>query len=149
MTHATIPSIEIAQATDLDAVCHLLTVCGLPTDGLADHMSTCLVVRTGNQITGSAALELYGRAALLRSLAVSQNSRGTGLGKALVAAALSLAVDSAVSDVFLLTETAPQFFTRLGFSIVSRADVPGPVHQSLEFTTACPDTAQAMHLSLV
>lgn len=137
-----------AAPADLDNVCSLLITCGLPTDGLADHMTTCLVIRCGEDITGSVALELYGKSALLRSLAVHPESRSTGLGKALTAAALELAAERAVSDVYLLTETAPQFFSSLGFNAVERSDVPAPVHQSLEFTTACPDTALAMHLAL-
>ena len=126
MTSARMEPIVPAVSADLDAVCCLLVACGLPTDGLSDHLSTCLVVREGHEIAGSVALELYGRAALLRSLAVSQDLRGTGLGKALTAAALSLAAENAVADVYLLTETAPQFFSQLGFSNVTRADVPGP-----------------------
>jgi amino-acid N-acetyltransferase len=50
--------------------------------------------------------------------------------------------------VFLLTETAAKFFPRFGFRAVSRADVPESVRASLEFTTACPQGALVMELSL-
>ena len=148
MANADYTRIVVADPADFDTVCDLLVACCLPTEGLADHMATCLVVRQKGVIAGSVALELYGQSALLRSLAVRADQRGSGLGKALTTAALTLAADHAVANVYLLTETAPQFFSRLGFSTVSRTDVPELVRHSLEFTTACPDTAQAMHRAL-
>ncbi len=74
--------------------------------------------------------------------------RGQGLGKRLTQAALALARQHAVLQVYLLTETAQQFFPRFGFRPIARTEVSPALHQSIELTTACPVTAQAMSLFL-
>jgi amino-acid N-acetyltransferase len=141
-------TIEAATAADLPAILALLARSGLPEAGLADHLATALVARAGGAIAGSAALEVYGEAALLRSVAVDAAWRGQGLGQALTRAALDLARRRGVVAVYLLTETAAGFFPRFGFRPVPRAAVAPAVQQSVEFTSACPASAQALALSL-
>ena len=98
---------------------------------------------------GTAALERYGDAALLRSVAVAADVRGTGLGRALVHAAIAHARDSGVETLVLLTETAPQFFPPFGFRPISRDEVPEAVLASEEFRGACCANASVMRLDLV
>src|SRR5262245_64718992 len=76
---------------DLPAVLALLERSGLPQDGLSEHLATTLVARDGDAIVGSAALEVYRKAALLRSVAVDSALRGQGLGQRLTRTALDLA----------------------------------------------------------
>lgn len=140
--------IERVTPEQFDDVLALLAQSGLPADGLADHQATTLVARQGDQIVGSAALELYGAAALLRSVAVAKTQRGQGLGRQITAAALDLARVSGVRQVYLLTETAPDFFARLGFRLIRRADVAPAVQQSVEFVSVCPQSALVMQLDL-
>jgi amino-acid N-acetyltransferase len=120
---------------------------GLPEEGLQEHLATTLVAREGGEVVGDAALELYGGAALLRSVAVRRELRGEGLGQRLVAAALQLTVARGAKSVYLLTEGAEDFFARLGFRRVSRAEVEQAspqVSRSVEFVSACPKSAQAI-----
>ena len=113
----------------------------LPTDGLADHLGTALVARIGDRVVASAALEIYADGALLRSVAVHDTLRGSGLGQRIVRAALDLARQQGARSVYLLTTTAEGFFPRLGFRRVDRADVPPGVQASAEFQSACPASA--------
>src|SRR6266567_3236122 len=46
--------------------------------------------------------------------------------------------------VYLLTETAGQFFPKFGFTAITRAQVESAVLESPEFTTACPKSAMVM-----
>ena len=126
----------------------LLNSVELPLDGLLEHLETTLVVRIDNVIVGCAALELYGDFALLRSVAVDRSHQGQGLGHDLTMAILDLARRLGIRSVFLLTETAGEFFPRFGFKPASRLDVPEVVQQSVEFTSACPVNALVMALSL-
>ena len=141
-------SIEPARATDLPAILALLGRSGLPQDGLSDHLATTLVARAGQRVVGSAALELYGAASLLRSVAVDRAQRGQGVGGQLVLAALDLARQHSATRVYLLTETASGYFARFRFRPVARAEVHPAVQGSIEFTIACPASAQAMVLRL-
>ncbi len=137
-------SIQVAEASDLPAVLALLDRSGLPRDGLAEHLGTTLAARENGAIVGCAAVEVYGSAALLRSVAVEVTRRGEGLGERLTEAALGLARERGVQEVFLLTETAAGFFPRFGFRSIERNAVPAIVQASVEFTSACPASAMVM-----
>jgi amino-acid N-acetyltransferase len=141
-------TIRLVANNDFAEVLTLLTKNGLPQDGLADHVATTLAAYNGEHLVGSAALELYGDAALLRSVAVAAEQRGRGLGQQLTEAALDLARQRGVATVYLLTETAADFFPRFGFHTTTRDAVPQSLQQSIEFTEACPASAQVMMLSL-
>ncbi len=67
---------------------------------------------------------------------------------ALTRAALDLAREREVRAVYLLTETAAEFFGRLGFRRIPRGEAEPAVGASIEFTTACPASATCMVLSL-
>lgn len=139
-------TIEAASPADLPAVLALLRHCGLPIDGLSEHLGTTLIARDKGAIVGSAALEIYDGAALLRSVAVAQAQRQTGLGQRIVRNALELARQNGIQQVFLLTETAENFFPRFGFRPIDRSAVPFSVQQSIEFTSACPSSARVLAL---
>jgi len=141
-------SIGPANINDLPAILSLLEKSDLPQDGLAGHVATTLVAREGQRIVGSAALELYGTEALLRSVVVEESLRGRGLGQQLTQATLNLAKQHKVKTVFLLTETASKFFSRFGFHPIARSQVPHSVQRSVEFTSACPVSAQVMMIHL-
>jgi amino-acid N-acetyltransferase len=140
----------IAPASDTDPapILALLERTDLPPDGLRHHLATTLVARSDSAIVGCAGVELYGAAALLRSVAVEPSHQGQGLGQRLTQAALDLARQHGAREVYLLTTTAGAFFPRFGFEPVTRADVPAAVQQSVEFTSACPVSALVMRLRL-
>lgn len=141
-------AIEPARAGDLDAVLQLLRDNALPVDGLSDHLANTLVVRHGDRIVGSAALEVYGDGALLRSVAVAPGLQRSGLGRALTDAAIDLARQRRIPALFLLTTTADGYFPRFGFERIERAQVPATVQESVEFTSACPASATVMRKRL-
>jgi arsenate reductase (thioredoxin) len=136
----------IAAATEQDvpAMASILVDADLPTEGLRDHLATALVARDGASVVATAAVELYGDAALLRSVAVARAARGHGLGGHIVQAALDRAHRRGAGSVYLLTTTAADFFARLGFRSVSRSAVPPAVRASAEFTRLCPESATVM-----
>lgn len=144
-------SVTIADADihDLPAVEKLLQRSNLPTQGVAEVVDTLMVARSGQHVMGSAALEVYGDAALLRSVAVYPTLRGTGIGHRLVAAALDKARQIGVRNLYLLTMTAGDFFPRFGFQPIPRDAAPTSVQASREFSTLCPGSALLMHLALV
>ncbi len=135
-------------AAGLEAVLALLGRVRLPGDGLEEHQDTVLVARLKGRLVGCAALELYGGSALLRSVAVDADLRGQGLGVDLTRAAVDLARRHGAKRVYLLTETAGDFFPRFGFRSIPRSAAAPEVQRSVEFTTVCPETAEVMLLEL-
>src|SRR2546427_2925972 len=117
------PMTTIAAATsaDLPALLELLGQSALPTAGLADHLDTTLVAHEAGHVVGSAALELYGTTALLRSVAVAPRLRGRGLGQELTRHAPALARRRQIPTVYLLTETAGGVFPPLRVPALSPA----------------------------
>ena len=131
-----------ATPADREAVERLLREQDLPTAGVADWIAHFWIAEHGGRAVGVAGLELYGGAALLRSVAVDAAWRGTGLGRTLVEAALGAARD--VRGVYLLTTTAENYFPKLGFERIRREEVPSSLQASVEFREACPATAVVM-----
>lgn len=138
------PVLRPAHPADEEQIMALLSRVGLPLDRLADHLSTAIVARLDGRVVGSAALEVYGESALLRSVAVDSALQGRGLGLRLTHAAIELARTRGVRALYLLTTTASNFFPKFGFQPIARADVPEEVLGSVEFTAACPATATVM-----
>jgi amino-acid N-acetyltransferase len=137
-------TISPARWSDYDVVAALLEREHLPLDGLRQHFDNAIVARAGNRIVGCAALEVYEGGALLRSVAVDAEYRGTGVGSELTRAAIQLATRRLVLAIYLLTTTAERFFRKFDFEIVDRAEVPAGVLASAEFTHACPSSAIIM-----
>ena len=141
--------IERARVEDADDVLRLVEANRLTTDGLLDHLASILVARLERRrIVGTAALELYADGALLRSVAVSADVRGCGLGTSLTQSALRMANDLGACDVYLLTFTAERYFQRFGFRSLDRGEVPPSVRESVQFTHACPSNAVVMRKQL-
>jgi amino-acid N-acetyltransferase len=131
------------------AVTELLTASGLPLDGLVEHRENILVARGDDAgVVGCAEIEVYEPVGLLRSLAVARDYRSVGLGARLTRAILELAPRLGVTEVYLLTETAESFFGVLGFKIVARKRVPARIRSTVEFSSACPETAAVMRMSV-
>jgi phosphinothricin acetyltransferase len=136
-----------ATPADLPAIKRLLSETGLPMEGVDDHPTSFLLAFIGENIIGTVAIEPYGKAGLLRSVAVVSSERGTGLGQELISRILAKAKVDEFERIALLT-TAEKFFPRFGFEQIDRQHFPEAVKDSVEFKSACPDTAIAMQLDL-
>lgn len=137
-----------ARPSDLPAIEQLLQESGLPTAGVAEHLTGFVVVQEGDRVVASAGLEVYDRSALLRSVAVDPAYRNRGLAAGLVRGLLESGRGRGVAEVFLLTTTAADYFRRLGFTPIPRGDVPRTVQASREFKDGICETAQTMTLRL-
>jgi len=142
-------SIRYALASDLKNILNLLESAGLPTIGVSEHVKDFLVAQHNGSIIGAIGLEIYGQTALLRSLVVDASLRQYGIGSKLFDACFQRARAKGIRSLFLLTNTAEQFFHKKGFRRIDRTDVPEAVASSVEFTDACPSHAACMKLDLV
>jgi amino-acid N-acetyltransferase len=145
------PLVEGATPADWPAIADLLGGANLPLDGAREAFAAgvAVVARDGaGTLMGAAAVEPYGEAGLLRSVAVAADLRGTGIGRALVTGVETRAAAAGIGELYLLTETAADWFPRLGFERIERKDVPADVAASVEFATACPVSAVAMRRRL-
>lgn len=89
-------------------------------------------------------LEIYNKTALLRSVATSPEYRGRGLAQAIVGELEKLADSCGVSSLYLLTETASNFFEKLGYQQVERSTAPDDITATRQFSDLCPSSAELM-----
>ncbi|MEK6815238.1 MAG: arsenic resistance N-acetyltransferase ArsN2 [Nitrospirota bacterium] len=141
---------DVVQAgpEDLEAVLALLRGSALPTEGVAEHFCGFLVARAGGAVAGCAGQEGYSSNVLLRSLAVAPAYRGRGLGRALTRRIIEQARENGASRVYLLTETAGDFFLKFGFCRIPREKAESAIGASAEFRSICCQSAACMRLVL-
>ena len=143
-------SIRQAEIGDYGAIAELLSASKLvPLDGTAQFGPQYAAAINGDGIVvGVAGYEGYGTNILLRSVAVSEPWRSTGIGARLIADRLAHAKAEGCSAAYLLTDTARGYWERHGFSQIDRQAAPEAVTQSHEWSAACPVSATAMFRSL-
>src|SRR5258706_1606650 len=131
---------------DLDAIRTLLAQNGLHFSDINAVLLNDFVVAedVGGALAGSVGLEQFGRNALLGSLGVARNARNGGLGCELRAHAEDLARKSGVSELWLLTTTASEFFGRAGYLLMDRSNAPAELQISQQFAGLCPATSVCM-----
>ena len=137
-------TVRRAREGDLRGVQDLLSRSGLPLDGVDQWLTRFLVAEHEGRMVAAAGLEVYEASALLRSVAVEPEWRGTGLGRRLIEELLSEAQDRGITDVYLLTTTASAFFARLGYQRTARDDAPPPLCATEQFTSLCPSSSHLM-----
>lgn len=141
MTPSSNLTLRTATEADNEVIRDLLERSGLPTSDLSAARPDFVIASTAEQIVGIGALEHFGDAALLRSVAVETGWRGTGVGRAIVIELERRARAAGVTELILLTLTAPNFFRTLGYEEKRRAEVPPSVLNSAEFRSLCPASA--------
>ncbi|SAL81534.1 arsenic resistance N-acetyltransferase ArsN2 [Caballeronia telluris] len=143
-------NIRAARTEDLDAIAALLAENGLSaSDVTPDQLRDFAVAEDAHgSVVGSVGLEGFGAEALLRSLAVAKPERSAGLGTKLLLHAEYMALTLGVSELWLLTTTATDFFRRAGYLPVARPSAPTGLQSSTQFAQLCPSTAVCMKKKL-
>jgi N-acetylglutamate synthase-like GNAT family acetyltransferase len=133
-----------ATAQDLTRILAFLKNNDLPTAGVPEFLENFVIAEDQNGTwVGIAGFEHYGENCLLRSVAVDERFRTQGHGTGLVDEVLRNARAKGAKKVYLLTDDAGDYFKRLGFKVVDRADVEETVKFSPEFTV-CRQSALTM-----
>lgn len=148
-------SIRDAQPADLHPVMALLAAAHLAPNALDAQFGPQFAVAcntaTGDLI-GACGIEVYrdgaGEHGLLRSAVVDAGWRGDGLGAALTADRIAWAERSGLAGLYLLTETAADYWPRFGFARIDRGAAPAGVMAAHEWQSGCPASAVAMTLPL-
>ncbi len=134
--------------TDWAEVRELLALCHLPTDDLDEQAGKVFHAAINrDRVVGVTGIELYGPVGLVRSLAVNEVFRGKGIGEKLYAAIENYALQNDVLRLYLLTETAEQYFRRLGYEVIDRDIAPMSIQQTRQFSQLCPSSAVFMQKS--
>lgn len=139
-----------AKRTDMVEIRALLATVGLEQSGAEDDcFPAFFTLRNETGLSGVVGLEVYGDDAILRSLAVAPSSRGGGYGWMLADLVISQARYRGVRRIYLLTESASDFFAaKFGFRAVDRATVSPRIAGTSQFSSSECLRATTMRLDL-
>lgn len=151
-SHTPLKSMQVvihsATPSDQHEIQARLKEAGLPYQDITPHLNHFLLAESYGGVIGCIGLEIYSDAALLRSLAVLVDDRHKGIGRQLCEEVFEYARRLQVKRIYLLTESAGDFFRKLGFEQIERTLAPESVQSTTEFRSLCPSTATCMVLSL-
>jgi amino-acid N-acetyltransferase len=137
--------LNIGSRPSLAAAVQLLATAQLPTEDLtAAHCEHFFFAGSPTEPTGLVGLELFGHDALLRSLVVALDRRGSGEGAALLRHAEDHARALGVRTLYLLTTSAESFFAKHGYQRAPRDSAPAAIRATREFSGICPASAAFM-----
>ncbi len=142
-------AVRPASREDMSSVRKMAAELGWPVDDFGDSVfRNFFVLNNETGVVGCVGLEVYGEAAILRSLSVKRDARGVGYGWLLADTAVTMARLRGVKRIYLLTESASDFFAaKLGFRVIDVSTVSPAVASSNAFRTRLPG-AIAMRLDL-
>jgi amino-acid N-acetyltransferase len=130
-------SLSKAKLEDLEGVIQLLNSTNLTVEGVRPNLENFFVARDDNgKLIGIAGLEYYGESALMRSVAVSNQHRGEGVGGSLVERCIAESKEFKIRRLYLLTETAEKFMRRFGFRPIDKGAIDSKLQASEEFKGA-------------
>lgn len=140
--------IEPAAAEDYSSVCALLESEQLPISDLRKDMEHFFLAIVGDTAAGSIGLDPYGASGLLRSMVVLPAFRNMGIAAHLVETLELHAKQQSIKELYLITNTAEQFFSKMGFRKIQREQLPENVAASAEFNGLCPRSSSIMKKSI-
>ncbi|MDQ3276744.1 MAG: arsenic resistance N-acetyltransferase ArsN2 [Bacteroidota bacterium] len=137
-------NIREASIEQRAAIIALLQSQGLPTRDLPLSLQDFYVAQEEEKLVGLIGMERYGQFGLLRSMVVHPDYRNRHIAERLVQMLEEKGAASGLLAMYLLTETAENYFTRKGYTKVDRDAVPASVKASSEFSHVCPVSATVM-----
>jgi amino-acid N-acetyltransferase len=133
----------VADEGSRATILSLLASSDLPTSDL-DDTKTLFACLSNGVVVGTGGLELFKNSALLRSISVRTDLQKKGLGKFIVNELEKTARQKGIYELYLLTTSAKDFFTKEGYEVLDRKDVPPEIKNTAEFSFVCPATAKVM-----
>jgi len=130
-----------AKEQQRPSIISLLQSGNLPIEDLPASLDNFFIAVEENNVIGAIGMEPYGNFGLLRSMVVKKEFRGKNIASGLVEELETKAKESGIDCLYLLTETASEYFERKGYERISRDIVPKAIQASSEFSRVCPVSA--------
>lgn len=140
--------VDINAPEYLEAFTGQLKTAGLPYEDLSSEEHVLIGYYEDGKLIGTGGIEIYENYGLIRSVSITAAHRGKKLGSKIAYHLIDKANEKNLTGLYLLTETAKDFFLKIGFEVIDRNKVVKPVHASSEFSHVCPVTATCMYLHL-
>ena len=136
-----------ASQNSFSAAIELLKNNNLPTEDI-NPGTQLFVVEEGDNVIATVAVEYDYNDALLRSLSVSEEKRSSGIGAELVDFIEDYVRKQGVRTIYILTTTAAGFFSRRGYTLIDRSNVPQFIKDTKEYSVICASSSTLMKKKL-
>ena len=136
------------KETDHRQIIELLKSNGLPYEDIVSSKVQFITKEANGNLIGCVGMEKYGEDGLLRSLAVNNHYKNTGVGETLLVELFHKSKIAGIKKIHLLTTTADTYFEKYGFKITVRSNAPEQILQSKEFSQICPASSTYMTLDI-
>ena len=133
-----------ASSADLPVINKILECNELPFEDCKEHIGNFFVVEEEGKFFGLGGLQICDEIGLVRSIVVVPDYRGRGIAREIYRLIESRAREIGIKALYLLTDTAAEYFLKLGFSVKNRNDIPTSVTQTKQFSELCPSSAKIM-----
>ena len=138
---------NLANAEEIEAITLLLEQNNLPVSDIRESAIDFIVAKNNSKLIGCVGLEKKGDHGLLRSFAVESEFRNLGVGTELYQRILKHALQFNIRSIHLLTNTASEYFSKVGFVVTDRINAPNAITETIEFSCLCPVSSQYMVLT--
>ena len=138
------PTLLSARPADRPFIERLLDGSDSPHANLDQVFESLYVFEVGGERLGVIGLAVRETAGLVRSAVIEPSCRGMGWGTEMCNCLLAEAHERDLTELYLLTTTASDFFATVGFVEIDRDTVPAAIRQTTEFTELCPGDAVCM-----
>jgi amino-acid N-acetyltransferase len=139
---------QIKEVSSLTELRSLLQSQNLPDSDLTSDLSWFMGAYDDSGLVGSVGLEVYDHCALLRSLAVKDSQKNSGIGGELTGKIIEKAKEKGIREIYLITNTAEKYFEKKGFLKIERNEVPQEIRETQQFSAICPSSASVMKLGI-
>jgi len=136
-----------ASQNSFSAAIELLKKNSLPTEDI-NPGTQLFVVEEGDNVIATVAVEYDYNDALLRSLSVLEEKRSSGIGAELVDFIEDYVRKQGVRTIYILTTTAAGFFSRRGYTLIDRSNVPPFIKDTKEYSVICASSSTLMKKEL-
>lgn len=139
--------LQLVVENDIDFIIEKLRENKLPTEDIIYKIKSLYIVEECDKKIGIVGLEVLDEFGLMRSLCVIDSAlRNKGYGRKMVSLIIELSKSKKIKELYLLTTTAEQFFSKLNFIKINRNEVPEKIKQIEEFNSLCPSIAVCMKI---
>ena len=137
-----------AEKSDIQSIRELICSSGLPSSDVDGKAQKIFVAESDGKIVAVGGIEKLGGIALVRSIAVAPEYRKNGIASNIYQLLEEYASSSEVEELYLITESAKEYFQKLGFTEQERKTTPCLIQQTSQFSELCPSSATVMFKAL-
>jgi amino-acid N-acetyltransferase len=122
-----------ARPDDVPRMIALIAGADLPPLFVEEFLGGFVAVEQDGEVAGCGGLEVYEDCGVIRSVVVDESARGFGLGRRLAEMLMDDARARGITDIYLFTADAWDFWWRLGFEDVTYEDWNEPARACWQY----------------